>query len=366
MLELIPLEYYYQIFIYSAFGIALITLFHTFLLEINEQKNIKYIRFMGYFILIFLTLYMGLRPISGKYFVDMITYGRIYNSYAYGGEITIKNDLFFHQFMKLLSSFLPLKGFFLLCEIIYIIPLYIASKRLFAKYWFYAFFMFVVSFSFWSYGVNGIRNGMATSLFILAISFQNKKKIMVLFFILSSLFHQTMLLPIAAYILTIFVKNPKWYLWGWLIAIPLSLALGSFWENLFAGLGFADDRLTGYLTGEKNKAFANAGFRFDFLFYSAFSVVSGAYFIFKRKFKDPMFIQLFNIYLTANAFWILVIRANFSNRFAYLSWFLMPLVIIYPFLKENFFKKQHIVIGKVLLFYFLFTFFMHIYYTYIR
>lgn len=364
MIELIPLEYYYKIYIYFAFGIALLTLFHSFLLDINEQKNIRYIHFMGTFILLFLTLYMGLRPMSGKYFVDMVTYGRIYNSYAAGGEITIKGDLFFHQFMKLCSTIFSVNIFFLICEIIYIVPLYIVSKKFFSKYWFYAFFMFVVSFSFWTYGVNGIRNGMATSLFLLAISYRNKKSVLIPVIILSCLFHQTMLLPASAYVLTLFVKKPKWYMYGWLLAIPLSLALGSFWENLFAQLGFADERLSGYLTGDKHEAFANTSFRFDFLFYSSFAVVSGAYFIFKKKYKDPIFIQLFNIYLTTNAFWILVIRANFSNRFAYLSWFLMPLVIIYPFLKKTFFKKQHIVIGKTLLFYFLFTFFMFLYYKY--
>ncbi|AUP77264.1 EpsG family protein [Flavivirga eckloniae] len=365
MLELIPLEYYYRVFIYSAFAIALVTLFHTFLLDINERKNIGYIRFMGYFILVSLTLYMGLRPISGKYFVDMITYARIYNNYAAGGEITIQNDLFFHQFMKICSAVIPVNGFFLLCEVIYIVPLFIASKRFFAKYWFYAFFMFVVSFSFWTYGVNGIRNGMATSLFVLALAYHDRKSVLIPVAAISCLFHQTMLLPVGAYILTLFVKNPKWYMYGWVLAIPLSLALGSFWENLFAQLGFADDRLSGYLTGDKHQDFANTSFRFDFLFYSSFAVVSGAYFVFKKKYQDPIFIQLFNIYLTANAFWILVIRANFSNRFAYLSWFLMPLVIIYPFISEKFFKRQHIVIGKVLLFYFMFTYLMFLYYNYL-
>lgn len=366
MIEIIPLEYYYRVYIYSALGIALFTLFHTFILQINEEKNIRYTNFMGYFILIFLTLYIGLRPISGKYFVDMITYARIYDSYAMGGEITIKNDLFFHRLMKICSYFLSTSAFFFLCAIIYIVPLYVASKQFFYKYWFYAFFMFVVSFSFWTYGVNGIRNGMATSLFILALSYHNKKTVFIPVIILACLFHKTMLLPTGAFILTLFVKNPKWYMYGWLLAIPLSITLGNFWENLFAQLGFADDRLSGYLTGERHEAFANTSFRYDFLFYSAFAVVSGAYFIFKRKYNDPVFIQLFNIYLTANAFWILVIRANFSNRFAYLSWFLMPLVIIYPFLKENFFKRQHIVIGKVLFVYFMFTYFMFIYYNYIQ
>jgi hypothetical protein len=38
-----------------------------------------------------------------------------------------------------------------------------------------------------------------------------------------------------------------------------------------------------------------------------------------------------NTYLLANSLWILLIEANFSNRFAYLSWFMMPWVLLYPF-----------------------------------
>lgn len=365
MIEIIPLEYYYDIYIYSAFAIALMTYVHAKILDINNHKNLGYITFSGYFILVFLTIYLGLRPISGRYFTDMETYARIYESYARGSRIVLETDVVFQQFMKFCSHFLSTNTFFLVCEILYIVPMFIVSKRFFKQYWFYAFFMFVVSFSFWTYGVNGIRNGMATSIFLLAISYYNKKRILIPLMVLSSLFHETLLLPIGAYILTLFLKNPTWYLRGWLIAIPLSIALGGFWENLFASLGFGGDRLGGYLTGDKDELITNTGFRYDFLFYSAFSVLSGAYFIFKKKYREPIFIQLFNIYLTANAFWILIIRANFSNRFAYLSWFLMPLVIIYPFLKEKHFKNQHVVIGKVLLLYFLFTYLMYLYYNYL-
>lgn len=364
MIEIIPLEYYYRVYLFSALAIALITLFHAFIFDVNDRKNIGYITFIGYVIFILLTIYIGLRPVSGRYFTDMDTYAQIYESYARGDAIVLETDLVFQQFMKFCSYFLSTNMFFLLCAILYIVPLYIISKRFFKIYWFYAFFMFVVSFSFWTYGVNGIRNGLATSIFLLALAYYNRKGLMIAFLVLSCLFHQTMLLPTGAFILTLFFKNPSWYLKGWLLAIPLSITLGGFWENLFASLGFADERLNGYLTGDKDELITNTGFRYDFLFYSSFAVITGAYFIFIKKYKDPLFIQIFNIYLTANAFWILIIRANFSNRFAYLSWFLMPLVIIYPLMKERFFKRQNKIIGQVLLSYFLFTFLMFIYYQF--
>ena len=100
---------------------------------------------------------------------------------------------------------------------------------------------------------------------------------------------------------------------------------------------------------------------------SSFPVFTGWYFIFKKNFNDKFYSHIFNIYLVCNAFWILIIRANFSNRFAYLSWFLMSLIIIYPFLKQQFFKKQELVIAKVTLFYYGFTFLMFfVYYLWIK
>lgn len=366
MIDFIPLEYYYEVYIYSGVFIILLTLIHSRILSINDRKNLNYINFTGYLILVVLIFYMGLRPVSGRYFTDMDTYARLYEGYARGGSIILEADVFFHQFMKLCSQFLPTNIFFLLCDFLYIMPLYIVSKRFFKQYWFYAFIVFIFSFQFWTYGVNGIRNGMATSFFLLAISYQDRKAIMITIFILSALFHKTMLLPILAYVLTLFYNNPKTYLYVWLLAIPLSIAMGSFWENLFASLGFADERLSGYLTGDKDKLITNTGFRYDFLLYSASAVFTGWFFIFKKKFKDPFYFRLFNIYLTANAFWILIIRANFSNRFAYLSWFMIGLVIIYPFLKKRFFYNPHWEVGKTVLYYFFFTFLMFIYYNYFK
>lgn len=362
MIDFVPLALYYRVYLYSALAIVLITFFHTRILEIHDRKNIGYINFIGHILLLFLIFYMGLRPVSGRYFTDMATYAILYENYAHGGPIILKSDVVFHQFMKFCSLFLSTQNFFLLCAILYIVPMYIVAKKLFKTYWFYAFLMLVISFQFWPYGVNGIRNGMATSLFLLGFTYQNKKVLMTTFFVLAVLFHQTLLLPILAYILTLFYKNPKTYLYVWLAAIPLSIALGSFWENLFASLGFADNRLGGYLTGNKDELFVNTGFRYDFLLYSASAVFTGWYFIVKKNFQDPIYLRLFAIYLTANTFWILVIRANFSNRFAYLSWFLMGLVIIYPFVKNKFYNKPHRVIGNIILVYFMFTYAMFLYY----
>ncbi|MEW7278528.1 EpsG family protein [Aquimarina sp. 2201CG1-2-11] len=364
MFDFVPVEIYFPVYINILFFFVLFTLLHTRILQIEDKINVSYINVTGYIIIVFLILYLGQRQLSGRYFGDMRTYTRYFDYYRLGGEIRGTKDIFFHVYMKALSYIVTTRTFFTVTAAIYILPLYKISKTFFKEYWFYAFLMFVVSFSFYTYGVNGIRNGAATSVFLLGVSYYRNKIVMAILFILSSSFHSTMFLPILAFIVTYFYNNPKTYLKGWLACIPLSLVMGGVWISIFSSLGFADDRLSGYLTSQSEEGtFASTGFRWDFLFHSAFAVFAGWYFVYKKDFKDTLYYQLLNTYLICNGFWVLIIRANYSNRFAYLSWFMMGLIIVYPFLKQKFFKDHHFMIGKVLLVYFMFTYSMYYLYS---
>lgn len=55
------------------------------------------------------------------------------------------------------------------------------------------------------------------------------------------------------------------------------------------------------------------------------------------------------MYLLSNTFWILVIRANFSDRFAYLSWFIYSIVLLYPLVTHSIVKRQGLWIGTIFL-----------------
>ncbi len=302
---------------------------------------------------------MGTRPISFT-FADMAVYALEFKDYANGAPLNTNKEIFFGTFMKFCSGIMTAEMFFLLCAFLYVIPLYLASKKIFKEYWFYSFFILVISFSFWAYGTNGIRNGLATSIFIYALS-RDKKAATIAFIALSVSIHTSLIIPTIAYTISLFYKNLKTYLLAWFVAIPLSLALGGFWENFFLNLGFIEqDRVIGYFSDDDayldKIVEIKVGFRWDFLLYSAIGVFAGYYYIYKKHFEDVFYNRLFAIYLMCNALWILVIRANFSNRFAYLSWFLLGLLVIYPLLKVSMFKKQHLLIGKILFIYFMFTY----------
>jgi hypothetical protein len=360
---LIPLESYAIVYYNILLLLVMIVFIQSFSRSLTSASNLKGKNRFGNLILIFIILYMGSRPISFA-FGDMAVYAEDYEKYANGMELRVEKDVLFEMFMQFCSKIISAQSFFLLCSFIYVFPLYKFSKRIFKDYWFYSFFILVISFSFWAYGTNGVRNGIATSLFLYAISRSNKVSIGIWIFIAASI-HQSMLVPAIAYIITLFYKNTKVYLFGWFLAIPLSLVLGGFWENFFMGLGLVDEqRVVGYLSGSDEyldkMIEVKTGFRWDFLLYSATGVFSGWYFIIKKRFSDQFYNHLFSVYLIVNALWILVIRANFSNRIAYLSWFLLGAVIIYPLLKNQIFARQHRVIGGVLVVYFFFTYLLNV------
>ena len=101
-------------------------------------------------------------------------------------------------------------------------------------------------------------------------------------------------------------------------------------------------------------------FRWDFLIYSSMGVLVGWFFIFMRDFKDEYYHWLYNIFLITNAFWVLVIRSAYSNRFAQISWFILPVILIYPFMKKRFWQNHEMVLGIGLLVFYAFTFYFNI------
>lgn len=352
MFELVPIEYYYHVHYNIMLFVILLTLLHNHVLEINDQANLNYTQISGALLLVFMIFYLGLRPVHST-FVDMVTYSRKYDGYLIGKQVGFNTDVAFDYFMKFCSYFITKRIFFFVCACLYVIPLYVISQKLFRNYWFYSFLVLLGSYSFFAYGVNGIRNGIATSLFLLALANRRNKTLFVVTMVVSALFHKSMLLPISAYVITLFYNKSKSFLIFWIISIPASLVLGSVTSQIVSNFGFVDDRLLGYLTQKAE------GFRWDFLIYSSFPVIVGYYFVIIKEVKDKVYLQLFNIYLFCNTFWILVIRASFSNRFAYLSWFMMGLIIIYPFIKELPSKKQSgTTLGKVVLIYFGLAYFM--------
>lgn len=354
---------YYPVFIYSLLFLTIgytvsISKYGISLIQRNTNQPLVLI-----YIFLFVVL-VGLRPISGYYFGDTSNYAQSYNLFV-NGILQYNPDSkewFFEWLMYQCSQVMDVHGFFLLVEILYVFPVLWACKKLVPNHALLMFLVCMGAFSFFTYGTNGIRNGMACSLIIAALAcvpgnlFQ---KIIggVLAFLAFNIHHSTAL-PIACILATFFVKDTRLILGWWIASIFLSLVAGGSIEAFFTGLGF-DDRLSNYATDDSADAmFSSTGFRWDFLLYSAMPILLGYYVVIKRKIWDKNYLLLLHTYILCNSFWVMMIRAAFSNRFAYLSWFLYALVLIYPCLKLPIWKDQGKKVGLIVMAHLLFTLIM--------
>lgn len=360
MFDFIPVSDYTAIYYHVLLIVTLYLFSQTRTYTIEEASSAALSNIVGYFFLAFVILYMGTRPASWA-FGDMLTYADGFQKMKIDSNIPIKREIIFGYFTKFCAEVMDEGSYFLLIGILYITPCYLFARKYFSRYWLVPFVMMVGSFSFWPYGTNGLRNGMATSLFILALLFYfTNQWVMYLLMAIAYGFHNSLMIPIGAFVVSGVYKEPRIYLYLWLAAIPLSLIGGGFWEGFFGSLGLGDERVNQYLTQNKEyqDLMSSTGFRWDFVLYSASAVYAGYYYIIRKGFKDGFYTHLWGAYMIANAFWILVIRANFSNRFAYLSWFLMAIVIVYPLFKVKFWEDHYKITGYIFLAYYLFTYFM--------
>lgn len=283
-------------------------------------------------LVIAMILFFGLRPISG-HFVDMSAYA--FNLDRLRGETfwftwDTDNKIFDNLLMWWGANGFDKQLFFLMMATIYMGCAYIGIKRLFSNHAFLAFVVFLAGFSTFSYGTNGIKAGAAASIFIMALGYWDKLYVCIPLMLVSLGFHHSMIMPIAAFVVTVFFKNPKWFYIGWFVCFIMALLHITYFQFLFGSM--ADEQGAGYLMATEQTSEAHIGFRPDFVLYSAMPVVIGYLFEMKRKVRlSKTYITLMHFYLMTNSIWMLCMYASFNNRIAYLSWFVYPLVIIYPF-----------------------------------
>ena len=259
-------------------------------------------------------------------------------------------------------GFTTASGWLLVIATFYISFMCIATYRWLPRHYLLTIVFLFTAFSFWSYGTNGIRNGMATSIAMLGLSFfcRRKKELITgyLLLILACLTHKSCMLTIVAATIALFLRNTKLNISIWLICILLGILFQEQFKALFAGL-IDDNRAAYYLNMEvSTDMFSQAGFRWDFIIYSAIPIIIGWIAITKTKYIDKTYAFILHTYIFSNACWVLINTVTYSNRFAYLSWFLYPIVLIYPFCKYKFLTNQSVILGLLLIIFTAFTYIM--------
>lgn len=284
-------------------------------------------------------IWLGGRPLSGAIFGDTSNYAHTYVLMQMGIMIPDgEGEWIWNNLMYRCSQIMDVSSFLTLVDIGYFGFTLWACRRLTPNNVLVSLMFCLGALSFYSYGTNGIRNGLACSMLLLYFSYicGNRKNILVAIVVAFAAFniHHTTALPILMSLISMFcIRKFKWAYTFWILSILVSIVAGGAVTALFASLGF-DDRLS-YLSTIDDSKFSRIGFRWDFLIYSMMPIVLGYYVVIKRGIRNQTYELLLNTYTLANAFWVMVIRANYSNRFAYLSWFMYPIVLAYPLLKVD-------------------------------
>lgn len=205
---------------------------------------------------------------------------------------------------------------------------------------YFVLFIAVITFmGYYAYGVNTIKGGIGLSMCLVAYYYCDKdRKIALLFAVLAFFIHKSTLLPLAAFIVARYLKiSLKYYYAIWIMCLMLSYSLGDYF-NLYFGdyLSDREDIFARYLLEDTDRY--KVGFRIDFVIYSLITIIWGYYvsYINKHRYNNVLWNTYFKAYLLANAFWLLIISMPFTDRVAYLSWFLMPYTLFIPLLDKEF------------------------------
>ena len=187
MIDFIPIADYTPFFHYSILILVLIA-FWQCNTGIALHKNIVSMNAVwGVMFTAILIFYIGLRPISG-YFGDTVNYTKGFYEIQRSSEpFTWEwgTDVLFYNLHAWFAKYSDIHSFFLLCAFIYVGSLWLAMQRIFKSYYYIPLLVIFSMFTFWNYGVNGIRNGMGASVFILAMTYINHLPIAILLSIIA-------------------------------------------------------------------------------------------------------------------------------------------------------------------------------------
>lgn len=226
---------------------------------------------------------------------------------------------------------------FIFTALIYSLSYYKVARKFFHnKTSGYFILMVIGCLGFNAYGNNTIRAGLAIAVTLWAFSVETLTIRLLLCFVAINI-HRSVGMPIGAYLFVTYYSNKFNYEKIWIFCLILSIIqvdLSSFFETI----GFLDQRILSYAMASSQ--IYKTGFRIDFLIYSFIPILISGYEC-RHSMKDNiLYNNLYKTYLFVNSFWLLVIRAAYTDRFAYLSWFMIPFLTLYPFINNDNFTKR--------------------------
>lgn len=263
------------------------------------------------------------KPIYLEYYENAETIYSDYNRELLWGKLQLfLSSVFFNN--ELLYWFFY--------SVFYCVAYFFVAKKFFPyQYAGYFVLCVVACMGFVAYGSNTIRAGFGIALLLEAFCSDNRF-VKILLAVASVGCHMSMLLPVVSYLFAVYIlKRERWCEIGWVLFLIIT-SMTSVISDIMSVLGSFDARADDFADTDGTHEIYNVGFRFDFLIYSVVPIIFTKYNLFHMVVESKVYSLVYRLYLLNNAAWLLMIRMQYTDRVAYLSWFLIPFLLLYPVL----------------------------------
>ncbi len=316
---------YYISFLVPIFAIFLLSSKYNVKLE-KIVLNYLSIVYIGFIILL-----IGFRKIGPEGFTDTNMYMHWFHASKLDGVINTK-DIGFGVLTYLLSYIVNVKVYFFLCTLLSFSLLIWTSYKVAKEKWFLMLLGIMVSLYFWNSEVFTIRQGLASN-FMLAAIFSKNKYFKIVLSLLAVSFHQSFGLTALAFLIVSYYNKTKVILSAWIVMLIISSIFNNQILTLFSKV-ISSESFNYYLYTNE---FSKLSFRWDVAFFSFIFMGIGLYNLkVKNLNTDKTYRLILNLYICTNIFLLILGKSNIMHRFAYLSWFLIPIIIFYPLFKTKF------------------------------
>lgn len=284
---------------------------------------------------LFAIFYFGLRP--GDVGTDTPAYLTMFRE----AKIAILNnwplrlgmDPGFEVTLRLCARLFSEGGFLMVCSALFVVPMSVAFRRIFGRNdMLLPLLIMMCSFFFLDYGINILRQGIGYAFFILAMT-QRRIGWKIAVAAVAVSFHISLLIPAGIYFLLCLVKVKTRYpviIWVvTLVVVAMGIDVFPRLFELMSGSTIAG-RAEVYLNS--NWIVYRTGFRIDFVLFSLFFMLAGLW-LNRKVWSDNFSRIVLNLYVLTNAVFMLTMNYPYSDRYARLSWTLIPVMLAYPLVK---------------------------------
>jgi len=243
---------------------------------------------------------------------------------------------FFVALMKLISLFTSnLTIFYIALHLIFLFILLSGLKKIFDdnKIRVIVFFVYLNYTFYFGYTLNGLRQGIAMTLIVLAIGYaiENKKLKMIFVSIVSIFFHYTIIPVAIMVVLTYYWKRMKISYLTFIYVLLTFFYVTGLNQYIFGSLPVGD--FESYLQEDSIQDFGGAN-KLSYLLFNT-SWLLFFLFIFRNHSRDKIYAFLIKVYILTSIYLLSFGFIAFANRIASYSWFIIPLLLGYLIYKSK-------------------------------